>query len=289
MTMYFLGGMALDSVFVCGADLRLRYIADYFRAAGYKVYTFGLEERGERVENARVCDTVFLGLPALKDGFVSLDDGAISFNELLSYIKRGAYLFGGRLSKNDILLAQEHEIKAFDYSEDEIFQTQNALYTAEGALSTLIQNTDISICGMRILVVGGGRIAKAFCALTSGMPCKTDVYARSDVQRTFFSMRGHTVVSSLKDLSRYDAVVNTVPAHIFPIELLSTLKKDSVTLDLSQRPGYVPKDIFEKLGLKLLYLPGIPKKSAPRSAGIAAAQAAERMLEYTEAKNTEGI
>lgn len=291
MTMYFLGGICVEGVFVCGGDLRSEYIKEYFEKCGLPVSSFGHGKESESLEYAKKCDVTVLGLPAVKDGnlYMPRSDIKLTFSELLSNLKRGSYLFGGRLSSHDIALASSFGITAIDYSEDEIFQTENALYTAEGALCTIIENTDISLCGMRILVTGGGRISKALCALLANVPCTTDVYARRELQRTFFSMRGHRVMDQLTSLAGYDVVVNTIPADVFPRELVATMDSGTLVIDLSARPGYVPKDMCAEYGLKLCYLPGIPLKSAPRSAGIAAAKAVERMYRYAGAKNTEGI
>lgn len=277
--MYFLGGILVESIFVCGGDIRSEYIKEYFALGGYCVSSYGHGKEDESFKDARRSDVVILGLPALKDGMVYMprSDKKLEFPELLSGMKSGSFLFGGRFSPADIALASSFGITAFDYSEDEIFQTENALYTAEGALCTIIENTDISLCGMRILVLGGGRIAKALCALLANTPCTVDVYARRELQRTFFLMRGNRAVEAVSDFSSYDVVVNTIPADIFPESVVATAKKGTLAVDLSARPGYMPKDMCEKYGLKLCYLPGIPLKSAPRSAGIAAAKAVQRI------------
>ena len=279
MTMYFLGGILVESIFVCGGDVRSEYIGQYFISCGFNVSSFGCGKEDESFKDAKKCDVVILGLPALKDGMVYMprSDKKLELPELLSGLKSGSFLFGGRFSDSDIALASSFGITAFDYSEDEIFQTENALYTAEGALCTIIENTDISLCGMKILVLGGGRIAKALCALLANAPCTTDVYARREIQRTFFSMRGHRVTDTLSGFDGYDVVVNTIPADIFPEGIVATAEEGALIIDLSARPGYVPKDMCEKYSLRLCYLPGIPLKSAPRSAGIAAAKAIQRM------------
>ena len=281
----------MDRVFVCGGDMRSVYIKEHLENCGYRVSVFGHGKEEETMRDSKNCNIVVLGLPALKDGMVymPMSDKKLSFPELLSSLKTGSYLFGGRLSSSDIALAASFGITALDYSEDEIFQTENALYTAEGALCAIIENTDISLCGMRILVLGGGRIAKALCALLANAPCDVDVYARRALQRTFFSMRGNGVWEEIPNFSAYDVVVNTIPVDIFPERIVATATEGTLMLDLSARPGYVPKDICEKYGLNLCYMPGIPLKSAPRSAGIAAANALCRMYRCRGEKNTEGI
>lgn len=274
----------MESIFVCGGDLRSGYIAGYFEERGYRVETYGHKKENEKLKNAANCDIVVLGLPALKGGFVNmpLSDIELSFGELASVLKKGTAAFGGRFSDTDKKEAHSLGLTVFDYSEDEIFQTENALYTAEGALSAIIGGTDISLCGMKILITGGGRISKALCALLANAPCKTDVYARSALQRTFFEMRGHAVTDRLEDLSAYDVIVNTVPADILGENVIKTARRGALVVDLSARPGYVDVLLCQKYSLAHLYLPGIPLKSAPRSAGIAAARAVERMYRYRE-------
>lgn len=274
--------MVLESIFVCGGDLRSGHIAQYFLKKGYNVKTFGLKKEEETLDDAASCDIVIMGLPAVVGGFVNtpFSDKKITMKNLLGLVKKDARIFGGRFSEQDKKEAQQSGFTVFDYSEDEIFQTENALYTAEGALSAIIDATDISLCGMKILVTGSGRISKAFCSLASGAPCIADVYARSALGRSFFEMRGHTTLSELEDVGGYDVIVNTVPAHIFDENVLKTASAGTLVVDLSARPGYVDAADCHKYSLTHLYLPGIPSKSAPRSAGISAAKAVERVFTH---------
>ncbi len=281
----FIGGVALKkgNVFLCGGDKRSVYMAEYFTNMGYEVEAFGHGEGGS-LDCASRADMIVLGLPAIKNGMVNMPlcNTELPFDELLGICSKSALLLGGRFSSKDFDLAKAHGIRAADYSEDEIFQQENALYTAEGTLCALIENTACSLCGMKILVTGGGRISKAIGSLLACAPCKMSFFARSELQRTYFAMQGYDVLSQLCDLSEFDAVINTVPADILSCDALKSLGKNSVIIDLSQRPGYVDKDRCAELGLRLVYLPGLPLTSAPRSAGITAAKAAERLYASLE-------
>jgi len=267
------------NIFLCGGDKRSVYMAEYFSGEGYKVDTYG-HGHGESLEGILRADMIVLGLPAVKNGMVNMPlcDKELPFDELLAMCPKDALLTGGRFTQKDLSLAKEHNIRIKDYSEDEIFQLENALYTAEGTLCAMIENTPCSLCGMKILVTGGGRISKALGSLLACAPCKVSFYARSELQRIFFAMQGYDVLSCLADLSEFDVVINTVPADILSRDALKMLKKDSVIIDLSERPGFVDKEACAELGIKLVYLPGLPLASAPRSAGITAAGAAERIL-----------
>lgn len=266
---------------VYGGDLRSQYIEKYFCNKGYIVESFGLTKEEKEPFGGGEYDIAVLGLPAVKDGFVNCPNSQIklSFKDFVSSLKGVWCIAGGRFGNEEISLAQSMGIKIFDYSEDEIFMTENALYTAEGTIAELVLNTKASVNGMKILITGYGRIAKALCNLLSVWPCDITVYARRESQRAICETRKIKTVSNVLDLTSYDCIINTIPADVFEKKALSGVKKDSVVIDLSQRPGYVNKELCKSLGINLLYLPGIPLKSAPQSAGIAAAKAVERFTE----------
>ncbi len=272
--------MNFDNVFVLGGDKRSRYIAEYFKNTALCLtdLTSSLTESDRK--KLADADLVILGLPAVLNGMVNmpLADFSLPFDKLLTLLGEKTKVAGGRFDKNSRELMEKKNIRWADYSEDEIFQLENAFYTAEGAVSTLVANTESSLWGMNILITGGGRIAKALCSILSSCSCRVSVYARNPVVRTSFALGGFETLDFLKNLEGFDAVINTVPADIFSDGVMKTLGRDSIVVDLSQRPGYVSKTLCEELGLKLLYLPGIPLTSAPRSAGISAARAAERIF-----------
>lgn len=272
--------MNFDNVFVLGGDKRSRYIAEYYRDTALHLADCTAsfcEGDKKRLANA---DLVILGLPAVIKGMINMPflDFDLPFEELLDMLGDKTRVAGGRFDKNSIELMESRGIIWADYSEDEIFQLENAFYTAEGTLDALITNTESSLWGMNILIAGGGRIAKALCTLLSGCPSNVSVYARNPAVRTAFALGGYETPDCLDNLSRFDVLINTVPADIFPKTVLQTLSRDSLVMDLSQRPGYISKELCKELGLKLLYLPGIPLTSAPRSAGISASKAVERIF-----------
>lgn len=273
------------NVFLCGGDLRSIYMARYFADKGCRVHTYGHGDTDNSgLHSVKNADVVVLGLPAVKDGVVNMPlcDTVLKFEELLDMCSEGAFVAGGRFTAQDADCAKKHSVTLADYSKDEIFQIENAFYTAEGAICALIENTSRSLCGMRILITGYGRISKAICSLLSSAPCRITVYARSAEQRAWCEAQGIITLNTLEDLREYDALINTVPADILPGRGLSTLCKEAIIIDLSARPGYVDKQACSNLGLNLIYLPGLPLTSAPCSAGETAARAIERMYFFTE-------
>jgi dipicolinate synthase subunit A len=269
-----------EKVFVCGGDIRSIYIADFFKSNGYLVKTFGLEKDGkESLDDVKDADIVILGLPAVTDGIINmpLSSYRLELDRLIEMCKKGTFISGGRIRREDFCKAERCGTNLTDYSEDELFMVENAFYTAEGAVCEIVKNTAKSLCNMKILIVGSGRISKAICTLLSSSPACLTVSARSKVKMQDFVHMGINTLWPVEDMSEYDVIVNTVPAEILTEKSLSTIKNDTVILDLSARPGYVNKDVCHKYNINLLCLPGIPKLSAPRSAGESAARAVMRM------------
>ncbi len=244
------------------------------------VKTFGLgKDSKESLDDVKDADIVIMGLPCVTDGMINmpLTSCRVEFDRLLKMCKKGAFVSGGRIGKQEFIKAKKYGVVLTDYSEDELFMAENAFYTAEGALCEIVKNTSKSLCGMKILVIGSGRISKAFCTLLSSSPACLTVAARSKLKMQEFVHMGINTMWPIEDMLEFDVVVNTVPSDILTEKSLKTLNKNAVIFDLSARPGYVNKDLCQKYKINLLCLPGIPKLSAPCSAGISAAQAVMRM------------
>ncbi len=277
--------MYKEKIFVCGGDIRSIYIADYFKSQGYKVKTFGLgTDSNESLDGVKDADIVILGLPAITDGIINIPlvSCRVEFDKFIKMCKKGAFVSGGRIGSDAFCEAEKCGVVLKDYSEDELFMVENAFYTAEGTICEIVKATSKSLCNMKILIVGSGRISKAICTLLSSSPASLTVAARSKLKMQDFVHMGINTMWPIEDMSEYDVIVNTVPADILTEKSLTTIKKDAVIFDLSARPGYVNKALCQKYNINLLYLPGIPKLSAPCSAGESAARAVMRMYNRTD-------
>jgi len=272
-------------ILVCGGDIRSIYMANFFQSQGKEVSLFALDNLLQNCsikENSAIEDAeaVVFGLPAVKKDMTvnaPMCDEVIEFEAILKKIEKNTIVAGGRFSDEALALLAHYDLKSIDYSTDEVFQIENAFYTAEGAVESIIRNTEKSTSELKMLITGYGRISKALCIMMASLGSDITVYARRAEQRAWAVMQGYSETNSLTYLGQYDVIVNTVPYNLFSENQLYTVKKDGVIIDLSARPGYVNKDICEKRKIKLLFLPGLPASSAPRSAGEAAARAVMRM------------
>lgn len=281
--------MKLNNVLMCGGDLRSVYMAEFFKNQGLDVSLCGIDEAvavKHGIETVSIadglerCDAIIFGLPAVKGDMnihAPLSADCIGFEKVLKLSKDSTVFVGGRFSKEANLVASDYGVKLIDYSCDEVFQIENAFYTAEGAVEAIIKNTERSLGELKILITGYGRISKALSKIMSSIGCHITVYARKSEQRAWAKMFGYETVDNLNSIENFDVLVNTVPHELFVKEKLCKIKKDALIIDLSARPGYVSKECCALCGVKLIFLPGLPGVTAPCSAGEAAARAVVRM------------
>lgn len=146
----------------------------------------------------------------------------------------------------------------------------NSIPTAEGALMMAIQNTDFTIHGSKVAVLGFGRTGMTLARMLKGIGAlvhtgvhRPDHYARAMEQglNPFYTHR-------LKELApELDLVFNTVPKPILTPSVLAHLPSRAVIIDLASAPGGTDFRFAEKRGLKALLAPSLPGIVAPRTAG----------------------
>jgi len=126
-------------------DKRMVYAAEYLERHGF-IYKQNIDES----------DFVLLPVPVKKEMLDSL-------NGKFAFYGKGEYKNG------------------FDYMKDETYVLKNALLTAEGAVACLEENTDYSLIGKNILIIGYGRIAKALRKILSSYGSNITVCSRSSI------------------------------------------------------------------------------------------------------------
>jgi len=166
-------------------------------------------------------------------------------------------------------LKKERNVTVFNYFDDEYLAVRNAALTAEGALAAVITETDKSLNGLNILVLGGGRVGKCAARILQVNGCKVSIATRRSDEYVLTPLFADAVYH-FEEIDRilhgFDVVINTVPAMILKRERLLMLKKDCFVLDLASKPGGVDTDAAGELGTNLMIYLGVPGKVAPKSA-----------------------
>lgn len=241
-----------------GRDQRTPYAKRFLEAAGLTVVPPG--DPG--------CTHLILPYPWNRGG----PDPA----ELRTYLHPGLSVLGGQIGD---LLPELHAggCTVTDYAADETFLLENARITAEAAAVLLGNSLPVTLHACPVLVTGWGRIAKELVQILGRLGAHITVAARKDTARQEAEALGVRAISTaeMTDLSRFRAIVNTVPAPLFHAEDLMKIREDSVLLELASAPG----GFGDCPGRTVIHASGLPARYAPESAGIALGKCLLRAME----------
>ncbi|NMA79660.1 MAG: dipicolinate synthase subunit DpsA [Clostridiales bacterium] len=267
---------------VAGGDLRQIYLANCL-AAKYKVYAVGFSRNLMRSGDVILLDSklkldvrvdyIVLPIPATTDGttvHAPYSGGAINLKGILYMLKRGGTVFAGKATDELKKLCQQNEQTLIDYLSREELSVLNAVPTAEGAIQIMMEEMATTIFGQDVLVVGHGRIAKVLMRYLTAFGASVDVTARKYSDLAWADINGCTGIHLSKInpyLSKYDVVINTVPAMLFDEGRLSALKRDCLVIDLASKPGGVDFDMAKNMGINTIWALSLPGKIAPITSG----------------------
>lgn len=269
-----------NSVCFIGGDERQRYAAEAL-SEYINVNTVGTIFEGIKKSNVKSFDNVqkalyetsaiILPLPA------ALSEKEVAFTELIAStikLNKNPYVIGGKISPYLKGILEMHDIKYSDYCENESFALKNAYITAEGAVHLAMTSIKDALRSSKCAVIGYGRIGRALSEMLKSFHPEITVWARRDEALTLAEENGFMIEKisgggkSLSKLSNgADIIFNTVPERIFSNELLISIPKNTVLMELASAPGGFDPDIATHCELKFVDGRGIPGKYAPKAAG----------------------
>lgn len=178
-------------------------------------------------------------------------------------------------------LCAELSLPLFEVAEHDLVAIPNAVPTAEGALYLLLRDTDITVNGMRVLVVGFGRVGEAVAIRLRALGAEVVVANRGERRSAKAEALGFQVANWAAwqdELAACDAVINTVPAQVLGRAALARLSENVLVLDLASGAGGTDFAAAEELGVRALHALSLPGKVAPVSAGRILGQVYPRYL-----------
>lgn len=269
-----------NTLLIMGGDKRMEYCAEGL-SKDFSVYTYGFS--GSRpIWELKQADILVLPYLSLSGEYLNAPElsqkiPAVSALDMLKY---GGTLFGGGLNDEFLSYCAERDAKVFDFFADEDLTLKNARLTAEGALELILKNTDSALYCQKILILGFGRVACACADVLGALGARITVAARSENARAKALGLGYSAfeISDIPGLSEFDAVINTVPARIFGRDKLERLKNCVYILDLASKPYGVDEKAAGELSLRYEIAPGLPGKTAPKTAGYLIADSVREAL-----------
>ena len=265
---------------IIGGDDRLVELANIFSGKGYKVFTHGMDKaancKAENIQSLEEavteCDIIIGPIPFSKEVNKvnsNYSEEPIDIDQLFSKVTPEKKLYLGALNKSSRELAEKHNIQYLDYHKDESYQILNTIPTAEGAIALMVSETERTVFGRKVLILGYGRIGKLLSGYVKALGAEVYVEARKDEDLTWIKSKGMNAVP-LDHLQNYlgdmDIIVNTVPALLLGEKELDLVKKDALILDLASLPGGVNYAYARQIGIKTIHALGVPGKIAAKSA-----------------------
>ena len=277
---------------VVGGDKRQAQLAAMLARDGHKVRVCCIEKAGEieGVEAASIekafedADCVLLPLPSLNnagDINTPLSAEEITVGQFARAVPVHTPVYGGRLSESFFETAEKFGLQVEDYFLREELKIANAAATAEGAIQIAMEETDITLCSARALVIGYGRIGRLLSAKLKALGVAVTASARKPADLAWIKAEGLAAVatSALEPvLAKQDIIFNTVPAEVMDSRRLSLVKKGCVCIDLASKPGGTDFEAAAQLGVKVVWALSLPGEVAPASSGAAIRDAVYNLL-----------
>lgn len=234
-------------------------------------------------ESAVKCsDAVILPLPVSTDGIrlncpLAVKNGSgngelpdVRLLALCEKMPHGSILLGGMIPPVVKKYAAEHGVTALDYYDSEELQIKNSVPTAEGAIAACINALPFTVAGMRAAVFGYGRVGRTLAGRLRALGADVFAIARSRKDLSNAVCDGCVPVP-LEEYRSFplhcDAVFNTIPHCIFDAELLKRIPRDTVLFELATANTGVDLAAATENGIRVIPLPSLPGKTAPRTAG----------------------
>jgi dipicolinate synthase subunit A len=252
---------------ITGTDRRNLYLAVSLHSKGHAVAFWNTDFEADNIPYVTHNDLVqapcVLVLP--------LATPAHQVLSALQNVCEGSFVFGGNIALEGTVYAAQHGITYTNILDDETFCIKNAIPTAEGIIRAAVAETDRTISGMEIVVLGYGRVGQATCKLLKAMGARVVAATPSVKEMAWAQVYGIEAVM-LEDLKKHlpaaEVIVNTIPAKVLGPEELEKVARSAVIIDIASDPGGVDFAFAEKLELKAMLLKGIPGTDAPVSAAL---------------------
>ena len=272
-------------VCVVGGDERLHLLAELFQKRGYETDTWG--QGGEDVPKALTrAQAVVLPFPrAGRDGFIAAPSGKrpIPVYEVASLTGVGVFVMSGALDEELARTASQKDWRMILPNSDPVFEEQNAMPSAEGAIYAAMQKANYTICGSTCLIIGPGRIGKELARMLIGIGAKVFMAARREEALKQPADMGciPVTMAALPDAARHaDILFNTAPAMVAGEAVMAALPAHALALDLASAPYGIDLEAAKRHGLSAWREGGIPGKYSPLTA-------ARLLLDYFEAHTKE--
>lgn len=268
------------SISVVGGDLRIVNLVQMLVEDGYTVYSYGLElsEDLNGLEGVEMCPTVeevitasdvVIGpIPVTSDRrnlSMPFSNTKLPVDEFINKFTAKT-LIAGTLIEDYKKILLDKNVNYIDLQKREEFTVLNTIATAEGTIQIAMEETQRTIHGSNVLVMGFGRIGKVLSKMLDGIGAKVYCEARKNEDIAWIKAYGYEPIhlnNLNENLCKFDVIINTIPFQVLDNERLNLVKKDVVLIDIASNPGGIDRKAAKEKELKLIWALSLPGKVAP--------------------------
>ncbi len=239
---------------------------------------FGESERQKSAEKllsseSLECESVkLLPIPTSRDGEHITGTG-ILLEDFLKEVKRGDFVIAYGLPEAFKNSLSSKGILCYDAASDEGFLLENAYVTAIGTLGYLLTGSKKVPADMKFGIIGYGRIGSCLARLLMFLGARVKIFSSKKLTRIelgFCSIESPEIeISDFSDknLSDLDFVLNTAPTNLSYLFPEKRVPLGMRVIDLASGDSFPGISGVE-------YLPSLPNRMYPESAGAAYAKRA---------------
>ena len=282
---------SISEILIAGGDMRQIYCA-LALSEKYDISVMGFDSKyiheniKSDIQENKKYQCIILPVPAIDgENHISTPcfSGDIYLQDIKNMLSENSIIFAGKA--DDKIKNFFSDYKIYDYMEREELSLKNAVPTAEGAVKIALDELPVTLNGLKVLIVGMGRIGTALANILKGFGADVTAAVRNAKGAAKARIAGIKSVCTKDMTNDYGLVFNTAPSMIFTEDILRKFSDDTLFIDLASKPGGIDFDSAAELGKKVIWALGIPGKNAPVSAGKIIAETvisilSERGAEY---------
>ncbi len=279
-------------VLICGGDKREVELFHIWDSQGFLVKTAGLEDSNipqekkvalPTTENFNVIILPIWGIDSRGNINTKVSGNSKVLNILSLILNTGRkprLVLTGSVA--DVVRKKTSpDIRYILTSQDEELVLLNSILTAEGVIYHALGDSDNSLYGSNVLVLGMGRCGTSLALRLQGLGAEVKVAVRNQARCALadsYKLNPVLIEHLSDEVKNTDIAINTIPDLILTGDVLKHFKKSALILDIASHPGGVDFKAAEKMDLKARLLPGLPGKIAPRAAAINLARVYSRII-----------
>jgi dipicolinate synthase subunit A len=268
------------TIAVVGGDEREQEICRLAAGSGAVVKAFGFPWPSDGIDGVILAhdaaralagaNIVLFPIPGIAiDGSIFATTQIIPRESLLSEMAASAHIILGRADDGLRKAAAMLGIKIHEYEGDHELMLLRAPAIVEGVIRVLIENTQITIHGARICVIGQGNIGTVLTRTLISLGAHVTVAARSSIQRASAYTLGAVPLpleNLLLEAESFDVLISTAPASVVTSSLIDRLQPNALIVDMTAPPGSCDLKHASATGRKAIWARALGRR-APITVG----------------------